>query len=88
MTQEQYQEKIQRLKKWAHAYYVEDNPIASDEEYDTLYHEVLEYETAHPEQVAEDSPTKRVGGIVQDEFPKRNTSNECGVWKMSLTVMR
>ncbi len=70
MTQEQYQEKIQRLKKWAHAYYVEDNPIASDEEYDTLYHEVLEYETAHPEQVAEDSPTKRVGGIVRDEFSK------------------
>ncbi len=70
MTQEQYQEKIQRLKKWAHAYYVEDNPIASDEEYDILYHEVLEYETAHPEEVAEDSPTKRVGGIVRDEFSK------------------
>jgi len=70
MTQEQYQEKIQRLKKWAHAYYVEDNPIASDEEYDNLYHEVLDYETAHPEQVAEDSPTKRVGGVVRDEFSK------------------
>ena len=58
------------LKKWAYAYYVEDNPIAADEEYDRLYHEVLDYETANPAQVAEDSPTKRVGGVVRDEFSK------------------
>lgn len=70
MTQEQYTQKVQTLKQWAHAYYVEDNPIASDEEYDRLYHEVLDYETVHPEEVAEDSPTKRVGGIVREEFNK------------------
>ncbi len=70
MTNEQYQEKINILKKWAYAYYVEDNPIAADEEYDRLYHEVLDYETANPAQVAEDSPTKRVGGVVRDEFSK------------------
>ncbi len=70
MTNEQYQEKIKLLKNWAHAYYVEDNPIASDEEYDRLYHEVLDYETENPAEVAEDSPTKRVGGIVRDEFSK------------------
>ncbi len=70
MTNEQYQEKINILKKWAYAYYVEDNPIATDEEYDKLYHEVLDYETANPAQAAEDSPTKRVGGVVRDEFSK------------------
>ena len=70
MTNEQYQEKINILKKWAYAYYVEDNPIATDEEYDKLYHDVLDYETANPTQVAEDSPTKRVGGVVRDEFSK------------------
>ena len=70
MTHEEYQEKIQRLKKWAHAYYVEDNPIATDEEYDILYHEVLDYETANPHLAAEDSPTKRVGGVIRDEFSK------------------
>jgi len=70
MTNEEYQEKIQLLKKWAHAYYVEDNPIAADEEYDKLYHEVFEYETANPAEVAEDSPTRRVGGVVRDEFSK------------------
>jgi len=70
MTKKQYQNKIQTLKKWAHAYYVDDNPIATDEEYDKLYHEVLDYETANPNEVVEDSPTKRVGGVVRDEFSK------------------
>ncbi len=70
MTNEQYQKKIQLLKKWAHAYYVEDNPVATDEEYDRLYHEVLDYERENPADVAEDSPTKRVGGVVRDEFSK------------------
>jgi len=70
MTNKQYQEKIEILKKWAHAYYVEDNPIATDEEYDKLYHEVLDYEAANPSEVLEDSPTKRVGGVVRDEFSK------------------
>ncbi len=70
MTQKLYLEKIELLKKWAYAYYVDDNPIATDEEYDRLYHEVLDYETAHPDEIAEDSPTKRVGGVVRDEFTK------------------
>ncbi len=70
MTHKLYLEKNETLKKWAFAYYVEDNPIATDEEYDKLYHEVLDYETANPREVAEDSPTKRVGGVVRDEFNK------------------
>ncbi len=70
MTYEAYQQKIQTLKQWAHAYYVEDNPVATDEEYDTLYHKVLEYERSHPDEVAPDSPTQRVGGVVREEFTK------------------
>jgi len=70
MTQKDYLEKVETLKKWAYAYYVEDNPIATDEEYDKLYHEVLDYETVHPNDVVDDSPTKRVGGVVRDEFSK------------------
>ncbi|MCF6189772.1 MAG: NAD-dependent DNA ligase LigA [Cocleimonas sp.] len=65
-----YQKEVQILIKWAHAYYVEDNPIATDEEYDKLYHQVLDYEEQHPNEVATDSPTKRVGGIIRDEFTK------------------
>ena len=70
MTKQNYLEQVEVLKKWARAYYVNDNPIATDEEYDKLYHEVLDYETANPSEIAEDSPTKRVGGVVRDEFSK------------------
>jgi len=70
MNQREYNEKIEILKRWAYAYYVEDNPLATDEEYDILYHEVLEYERSNPTEVAEDSPTKRVGGVVREGFKK------------------
>ena len=70
MTDKNYLEKIEILKKWSHAYYVDDNPIATDEEYDKLYHEILDYERENPDKALEDSPTKRVGGVVRDEFSK------------------
>ena len=80
MTQKLYIQKIETLKKWAYAYYVEDNPIATDDEYDRLYHEVLDYESKNPTKVANDSPTKRVGGIVRDEFSK--ATHKKRMWSM------
>ncbi len=65
-----YKEAVDRVKKWAKAYYVDDNPIATDEEYDKLYHNVLAYEREHKSEIIFDSPTQRVGGIVRDEFSK------------------
>lgn len=70
MTQKNYEENIELLNRWAHAYYVLDNPMASDEEYDRLYHEVLDFEKENPDELSPLSPTLRVGGIVRDEFSK------------------
>lgn len=70
MTQEEYNQKIQTLIAWAHAYYVDDNPIASDEEYDKLNREVLAYEEENPNHIHANSPTQRVGGVVLDGFEK------------------
>ena len=70
MTNQLYKKRVELLKKWAYAYYVDDNPLATDEEYDRLYHEVLDYERDNQNDVADDSPTKRVGGVVRDEFTK------------------
>lgn len=80
MTHETYLEKIAILKAWAGAYYVNDAPVASDEEYDTLYHEVLDYEQQNPSLVDEQSPTKRVGGIVLEGFEK--ASHLARMWSM------
>lgn len=70
MTQNQYNEKVQTLINWAHAYYVEDNPQASDEEYDKLNREVLAYESENPSHSHPNSPTKRVGGMILEGFNK------------------
>lgn len=70
MNKEKYLQKIEILNKWAYDYYVLDNPTASDEEYDKLYHEVLDFEKANPELTDANSPTLRVGGIIRDEFSK------------------
>jgi DNA ligase (NAD+) len=43
-------------------YYVEDDPEIGDDEYDALYNELRDLESAHPELVTADSPTQRVGG--------------------------
>ncbi|MHB1423338.1 MAG: NAD-dependent DNA ligase LigA [Gemmataceae bacterium] len=45
-----------------HLYYVEDRPEISDKEFDRLLKELEEIETAHPELITADSPTRRVGG--------------------------
>ena len=57
------------LNKWAHEYYVLDNPTVSDKEYDALYDELraLEEQTGV---VFPDSPTRRVGGEPIKEFAR------------------
>jgi DNA ligase (NAD+) len=64
-----YKQKIEILNIWANAYYTQDNPIATDEEYDKLYREVRAYEEKTNE-IDPTSPTQRVGGIVLDGFEK------------------
>ena len=52
------------------AYHVDDDPIMEDSAYDVLYDELLAIEAEHPELVAADSPTQRVGAPVSSQFRK------------------
>jgi len=72
MTKEEYGIKVELLIKWAQAYYVMDNPIASDEEYDQLNRVVLNHEQTYPSHTHANSPTIRVGGMILDGFEKAN----------------
>ena len=63
-------ELVALLNRYATEYYTSDNPSVSDSEYDLLYRELVELETAYPDQVLADSPTHRVGGKVLDGFEK------------------
>ena len=67
---EDYKKAVETLKKWAYYYYVLDNPLVTDEEYDKLYKEVEEYEKNNPDKIDPTSPTQRVGDVVLDEFKK------------------
>ena len=66
--------RVQQLKDllngYNHEYYVLDNPTVSDQEYDALIHELIHLEEQYPNLITEDSPTKRVGGVVLDKFKK------------------
>ncbi|WP_173278900.1 NAD-dependent DNA ligase LigA [Streptococcus sp. 5004] len=63
-------ELVTLLNRYATEYYTSDNPSVSDSEYDRLYRELVELETAYPDQVLAESPTHRVGGKVLDGFEK------------------
>ena len=54
----------------AHQYYVLDDPLITDAEYDTLYRILQSIEAQYPELVSADSPTLRVGGAPLDRFEK------------------
>src|SRR5262249_49863351 len=55
-------------------YYVLDQPTISDFEFDQLMRELQRLEQEHPELVAPDSPTRRVGGEPAKEFPSHTFS--------------
>ena len=50
------------LARYEHAYYVLDEPLVPDAEYDRLFRELEALEQAHPALASDDSPTRRVGG--------------------------
>ena len=57
-----------QLHLHAHQYYVLDAPQIPDAEYDRLFLALQRLEAEHPELVADDSPTRRVGGKALDAF--------------------
>lgn len=52
---------ITQLKAHNHAYYVLDNPILEDSEYDQLRRQLVELEMQNPDLIQPDSPTNTVG---------------------------
>lgn len=56
------------LHEHNHRYYVENQPIISDQEFDFLMHELQDLEARHPEIADPNSPTQRVGSDLNQEF--------------------
>ena len=58
----------QQLHEHNHRYYVLNNPIISDQEFDFLMHELQDLEAKHPEEFDPNSPSVRVGSDITKEF--------------------
>lgn len=58
-----------KIEEANHHYYVLDDPILSDAEYDRLMKELAGLEEKYPELRDPDSPTQRVGGTPLEAFP-------------------
>ncbi len=65
---EQLKQLKQRIAQYDYAYYVQDEPLVSDAEYDQCYQTLLRIEKQHPEWITDDSPSQRVGGQPIDHF--------------------
>lgn len=70
MKLDEYKQKVQQLNHYAYHYYVLDDPITTDEVYDTLYHEVVAFEALNPTKILPSSPTQRVGDVIAKGFVK------------------
>lgn len=60
----------QQLEDANHRYYVLDDPLIPDAEYDVLLRELEALEAAHPELASDDSPTRTVGTRPDGGFPE------------------
>jgi len=58
------------LRFHEHRYYVMNDPLLSDFEYDTLYKLLEKFEKEKPSVITKDSPTQRVGAGLIKDFPK------------------
>lgn len=58
----------QKINEHNYNYYVLDDPSIPDAEYDRLFRELIDVETAYPEIIISNSPTQRVGATPLSEF--------------------
>ena len=56
------------LHQHNYRYYVENNPVISDQEFDFMMHELQDLEAKHPEMFDPNSPSQRVGSDLNNEF--------------------
>lgn len=80
MDKNEYLSKVERANEWMRAYYENDAPLASDEEYDALIRELREFERANPLFISAESPTQKVAPNIQSEF--RKIAHGAKMWSM------
>jgi DNA ligase (NAD+) len=70
VSSKEYKELVLFLRSAGHAYYVLDDPVIDDAEYDQLYRLLESIEKNNPDFIILDSPTQKIGGEILKEFPQ------------------
>jgi len=68
--QQEYEELVNNIHRWDHAYYVLDHPVISDTDYDQHYRRLIELESQYPELRQDHSPSQRIHGGISKKFSK------------------
>ncbi len=68
-TRQEYLKLVEQLNRHSRLYYIESAPEISDEAFDALLRQLEEIEAGHPEWLAADSPSRRVGSPVDSNRP-------------------
>lgn len=69
LSQQELEQLRDALRFHEYRYYILNDPLISDYEYDQLYKAVEKIETAFPELISADSPTQRVAKGLTKDFP-------------------
>ena len=70
MTYQDYVALAKKIEEYNHAYYVMDQPLISDAQWDAMMQELILMEDTHPEWKLENSPSQRIGGEILEGFSK------------------
>lgn len=71
MTKNQYLSLVKKASEAANAYYLNDDPIMSDYEYDAMIQDIRRFEAVNPTEISPDSPTQKVAeSILKSSFEK------------------
>ncbi len=71
-----YINKLNKLKKYNKAYFLDDRPAVSDKDYDEIKNEILSFEKKYSYLKNKNSPSQKVGHEPSNKFKKIKNSKK------------
>ena len=71
----------EELNRHNYYYYIKDNPVITDDQYDKLLKNLFDLEKKYPEAITSDSPTQRIGAPLEGGFPTAVSYTHLDVYK-------
>lgn len=86
MNRHDYEKLCEEVWKHNRLYYIENNPVLSDKEFDLLLKKIEAIESEHPDWISQNSPSQRVGETVTEGF--KSVKHETPMLSLANTYSR